>query len=391
MCVTLYGYDGFNQLTKTTTGDATVTYTYNGDGLRTSKTVNGNTISHIWDGDQIALELDGAGAVANKYVRGINLIYSEDGAGANKRYSLFNGHGDVTGLTDATGNVIKSYEYDAFGMEKNPDPNDTNVFRYCGEYFDKETGTIYLRARYYDPEIGRFISEDSYLGKDRDPLSLNLYTYCQNDPIQYYDPSGHVIDIIADIFFIGWDIVDIIIDPTNPVNWTALGADAACTAVPFATGGGRAVKLTAKGIETANKSIKGLSKAEKIANFGSGKAIMSYKALKSIMKGTGLEVHHSIEKRFADALELKADDIFSIANDKETHNVITQAFRDKIRYNSMWDVFNPDWMTTRRAEPQDIWNAIKEVYSKNKMEKYLDVIKKQIQKSSKVADKINFY
>ena len=191
--VTLYEYDGFNQLTKTTTGDATVTYTYNGDGLRTSKTVNGNTISHIWDGDQIALELDGAGAVANKYVRGINLIYSEDGAGANKRYSLFNGHGDVTGLTDATGNVIKSYEYDAFGVEKNPDPNDTNVFRYCGEYFDKETGTIYLRARYYDPGIGRFITEDSYWGKDNDPLSLNLYTYCGNNPIYYFDPSGHEV------------------------------------------------------------------------------------------------------------------------------------------------------------------------------------------------------
>jgi uncharacterized protein RhaS with RHS repeats len=48
-----------------------------------------------------------------------------------------------------------------------------------------------LRSRYYDPEVGRFISEDSYWGKSSDPLSLNLYTYCQNDPIQYYDPSGH--------------------------------------------------------------------------------------------------------------------------------------------------------------------------------------------------------
>ncbi|MCX8131616.1 MAG: hypothetical protein N3I35_16170 [Clostridia bacterium] len=61
-------------------------------------------------------------------------------------------------LTGTDGNVIKSYDYDAFDNEKNLDQNDTNVFRYCGEYFDKETGTIYLRARYYDPGIGKFIT-----------------------------------------------------------------------------------------------------------------------------------------------------------------------------------------------------------------------------------------
>ena len=66
------------------------------------------------------------------------------------------------------------------------------MFRYCGEYFDKETGTIYLRARYYDPRIGRFITEDSYWGKDSDPLSLNLYTYCHNDPVNFFDPNGHL-------------------------------------------------------------------------------------------------------------------------------------------------------------------------------------------------------
>lgn len=65
------------------------------------------------------------------------------------------------------------------------------MYRYYGEYFDKETGQIYLRARYYDPEIGRFITEDSYEGEDQDSLSLNLYTYCENDPINLIDPSGH--------------------------------------------------------------------------------------------------------------------------------------------------------------------------------------------------------
>ena len=73
--------------------------------------------------------------------------------------------------------------------------SDTNAFRYCGEYYDTESDTIYLRARYYDPTIGRFISRDSFAGSNNDPLSLNLYTYCHNNPIIYQDKSGHWIHL----------------------------------------------------------------------------------------------------------------------------------------------------------------------------------------------------
>jgi Predicted transcriptional regulators len=63
-----------------------------------------------------------------------------------------------------------------------------------GEYYDKETGTIYLRARYYDPEIGRFVTEDSYWGEANDPLSLNYYLYCNGNAVNQIDPSGHLGD-----------------------------------------------------------------------------------------------------------------------------------------------------------------------------------------------------
>ena len=76
-------------------------------------------------------------------------------------------------------------------MEKNPGKEDKNPFRYCGEYFDLSSGTYYLRARYYDPTIGRFISEDSFRGNSNNSLTLNLYTYCGNNPIRHYDPDGH--------------------------------------------------------------------------------------------------------------------------------------------------------------------------------------------------------
>jgi RHS repeat-associated core domain len=91
------------------------------------------------------------------------------------QYYTQNAHGDVVNLTDADGAVTKSYTYNAFGVEQNIDDADTNAFRYCGEYYDAETGTIYLRARYYSPTTGRFISRDTFVGRKEDPLSLNKY------------------------------------------------------------------------------------------------------------------------------------------------------------------------------------------------------------------------
>ena len=133
---------------------------------------------------------------AEVYVRGTNLLakFSKQSGNVKTDYQYYtqNAHGDVVNLTDSTGTVAKSYKYDAFGVEQNIDDSDSNAFRYCGEYYDAETGTIYLRARYYNPSTGRFISRDSYAGNTGAPLSLNLYTYCQNNPIIAIDPSGHM-------------------------------------------------------------------------------------------------------------------------------------------------------------------------------------------------------
>ncbi|MDO5398909.1 MAG: RHS repeat-associated core domain-containing protein [bacterium] len=83
-----------------------------------------------------------------------------------------------------SGSIIKMYTYDAFGVEQNKASSDMNPFRYCGEYYDKETDNIYLRARYYDSSTGRFISEDPI--KD----GLNWYSYCNGNPVMFSDPSG---------------------------------------------------------------------------------------------------------------------------------------------------------------------------------------------------------
>lgn len=121
------------------------------------------------------------------YYYGLTLISLK-----NNAYYLYNAHGDVVQLVSSIGSLGLSYIYDAFGNEVNPSATDTNPFRYVGQYYDKETGTYYLRARYYDPGLGRFTQQDGWQFVDpNDPLSLNLYTYCWNNLIYYVDPSGN--------------------------------------------------------------------------------------------------------------------------------------------------------------------------------------------------------
>lgn len=184
-------YNALNQLTQTLTKNYKVSFTYDAEGLRTSKTVNGEKTVFVWDGDQLVMELSESGKVQKRYIRGNDLVYADKGTDTEKQYYVTDPHGNVVQLTDESGAVIKTYEYDSFGNEVNPDRKDENPFRYCGEYYDKETEEIYLRARYYQPNVGRFLTRDSYTGESDEPLSLHLYTYCENDGINSVDPSGH--------------------------------------------------------------------------------------------------------------------------------------------------------------------------------------------------------
>lgn len=120
-----------------------------------------------------------------------NLVYVDKGTGTERQFYVTDSHGSVVQLTDENGKVTKTYEYDSFGNEVKPDSKDDNPFRYCGEYYDKETEEVYLRARYYVPAVGRFLTRDMYTGEEDEPLSLHLYTYCENDGVNAWDPSGH--------------------------------------------------------------------------------------------------------------------------------------------------------------------------------------------------------
>ncbi|MFD1908585.1 RHS repeat-associated core domain-containing protein [Paenibacillus rhizoplanae] len=149
----------------------TVNYVYNGDGLRVKKTVSsakaGNITketNYVYDRQHVILEMDGSSKLNVRYIRGINYIARMNQAKAYSYY-LFNGHGDVVQTVTSAGEVQNQYDYDVFGNPTLSIESYSESIRYAGEYYDGETGLYYLRARYYDPYNGRFLSEDSYWGK----------------------------------------------------------------------------------------------------------------------------------------------------------------------------------------------------------------------------------
>ena len=178
-------YNAFNQLRLTRNNRYETDYQYRPDGLRFQKTTRrrGQTASHMtyhaWDGAQIALETNGHGTVTNRFYRGLTLIRSD-----HHGWYLHNARGDVIHLTNDRGQITHTYQYSAFGLERDKCDRDTNPFRFNGEYYDFETGNQYLRFRNYDPHKGRFTQED--------PIRWghNWYCFAIQNPIMFVDPWG---------------------------------------------------------------------------------------------------------------------------------------------------------------------------------------------------------
>ena len=165
------------------------TFSYDADGLRSTK----NNVAYTYiDGKLIRQTGGAAGKIDFIYGASGMIGFEKDGTRYFYRRNLM---GDVTHIYDENGTLFAEYVYDAWGNHQiKTDVNGIgaiNPIRYRGYYYDTETGLYYLRARYYDPETGRFISQDdvSYLTPTH--LSgLNLYAYCNDNPILYTDPSG---------------------------------------------------------------------------------------------------------------------------------------------------------------------------------------------------------
>ncbi|MGG1264994.1 RHS repeat-associated core domain-containing protein [Brevibacillus laterosporus] len=145
------------------------------------------------------------------------LLY-DDVESQKQGYYYTNAHDDIVEIKDKAGQTLNKYECDLWRNVESKQEKMSNPFLYAGELYDEESGLIYLRVRYYDPNDGRFITEDTYKGQVDNPLSLNRYTYTENNPIRYIDPTGHWKD--GDEYIKGstWDTIALWTDVWNKAN-----------------------------------------------------------------------------------------------------------------------------------------------------------------------------
>ena len=185
-----FSYDQANRLTSATTGSGSGTYTYDGDGKRTSKTVGGTTTSYVWDvaGGLPRLLSDGT----HKFVWGANGLAYNLTLGASPTVETYHADqiGSIREITNSDGSVRTTYLTDEYGNRTTVRGTDDQPFQFTGEQVDPETGFVYLRTRYYEPQTGRFLSRDPAPIRLLEPFTTNKYVYVANNPINYVDPSG---------------------------------------------------------------------------------------------------------------------------------------------------------------------------------------------------------
>jgi RHS repeat-associated protein len=188
-------YD-FRDKLKSTSGGVTA-IGYDGDGQRTSKTINGVTTHYLVD----ELNPTGYAQVVEELVNGqVQRVYTYGQALLSQRQLIagswvtshygYDGSGNVRVLTNGAGAVTDTFDYDAYGNLLGRTGTTPNSYLYRGQQFDADLGVYYLRARYYSPQRGRFLTRDTFDGNPAEPRSLHKYLYAQADPINQLDASG---------------------------------------------------------------------------------------------------------------------------------------------------------------------------------------------------------
>ena len=180
-----FTYNEWDRMSGYSDGTNTYTYKYDTNGIRTQK----NDKQYIVDiNNNVVAETDSTGAVTDEILWGHQPLARK--TNGSWYYYIYNAHGDVVGLVNDAGTVVNTYEYTPWGEIRSESETVDNPIKYAGEYYDDELDMIYLRARYYNPQIGRFTSLDIEEGEISNPLDMNRYVYCRNNPIKYVDPSG---------------------------------------------------------------------------------------------------------------------------------------------------------------------------------------------------------
>ena len=212
---TNYGYDLANRLISSSVTNNAVnplstgaTYAYNAQGQRVTR-VEDEVVTHFYYTGSALLfttvneyvlqtqnSLDPSGTiVASKRFEG-QAATGQDPYAEDYFFYRYDIRGSVTTIVDGEGAVVKSYDYDEFGVTTASGDAFFNEVTFTGSISDA-SGLLYMNARYYNPATARFLSQDSYTGSAFDPWTQHLYAYCNNNPVNMVDPTGHAAEAIA--------------------------------------------------------------------------------------------------------------------------------------------------------------------------------------------------
>ena len=318
-------------------------YTYDMDGLRLTKTVGSVEHKYVWQGSKLVAEYFGGTE--------LEFFYDENGAPYAFSYKatasatpvmyyyVTNLQGDVVSILNAGGTSVAEYSYNAWGkvLSATGTMAAINPIRYRGYYFDSDSGLYYLKSRYYDPNLQRFINSDDIASTGQGFIGTNTFAYCGNDPITRRDASGCVWETAWDIVSLGVSVVDVCVNPVDPWAWASLAGDVADVLIPFVGGIGEATRAigAARKLAKVDDVVEAASSTQTVSRL-----VGEYKNLRKIFKGSGFEVHHIIEKRFFEAFPELASKgksaMASVALSPAEHAFFTREWRKALPYGSTY-------------------------------------------------------
>ena len=173
------------------------TYRYNSQGLRVQKLTAEGTARYVYDDQSVLTRSDADGVT--KFDYGPDRLLSVDDPVEGRAFYLVDALGSVVNLITPQSTVLGRYQWDAWGNLRASLETEANPFGFTGHEHDGESGLIYAKARFYDPEIGRFLSHDPAEGNLNTPPSLHRYLYAFQNPTVFVDPTGKEGEEMEDV------------------------------------------------------------------------------------------------------------------------------------------------------------------------------------------------